>query len=186
MAEKTVPIEINNKQIGSIRFDDSPQSLALQRTALGHNLMIPAVIHVSWDDRNEPHPILTNLQLTISCYDGPSKLELGRVRDDSVYFGSTFGKGDTARFDWINPAPALIYLEGSRPQNAAPKLNFAVRAQIQFLVKATRIHQPDVVVIDPGYNSVVTFPHMISGEVDINYAANVWNGLIKKIIKAPV
>jgi hypothetical protein len=182
MAEKIVPIRINDRAIiGSIRFDESPQSLELQQTALGYNLRIPALVQVDWNDREEPHPILSNVRSIVSCYtDRGTKVELGRIRDDSVYFGVTGGTGDDARLDWINVGPALVYLEGNR-QESSPKLNFFVRAELQFLVKAVRVHPPNVIVVEPGHNSVVSFPHKISGEVDVTYPTNVWNGLVASI-----
>ena len=124
MPEKQVRLEIGGTTVGAIIFDESPSSLDITRTPAGVNLMIPASVSLRWNDRKRPCPVLQNLRAVIySANKLGSGMELGRVRDDSVYFGVTSSERavDKAELLWTNFLPALFYIEEHR-SGEPPKL----------------------------------------------------------------
>ena len=88
MSQK-IDVNIGGKPVGCIIFDESPAQLFASRTATGFNLSIPATIELKYADSSKPCPMLSNLCVTISVdIASNTELELGVIRNDSVYIGT--------------------------------------------------------------------------------------------------
>jgi hypothetical protein len=181
MAEQRVELRIGDWIVGDVIFDESPPSLDITRTPSGVNLMIPAAVWLRWNDRKRPCPVMRNLRAVItSANQLGAGVELGRVRDDSVYFGVTSAEkvADAAELLWTNMLPALVYVEehrGSEP----PKLKFDVRGELYYAVKVAGAQPRDVLYSEPFSYDVLTIPHKFRRSVEVTYPKDVWDKMVQ-------
>jgi hypothetical protein len=181
MAEKNVPLVVNDTSVGEVIFDESPTSLELIRTAYGSNLRIPTYVVLRWNDRAQPCPLMTNLRVVMSIDTGASKsLEVGRLTDDLMYSGTTSAKDHRmdAELFWINIAPALAAIRKIY-DNDSPKLNLAVSCNVNFLVRVIGATPSNVVMVDQLTYSVLSFPRQIRSTLQLKYPQDTWNNMLQ-------
>jgi hypothetical protein len=181
MAEQTIDQRIGDRIVGAVIFDESPSSLDIIRTPGGINLKIPAAVSLTWNDRNRPCPVLKSLRAVIySANQLGGDIELGRVRDDSVYFGATSTErvADKADLLWTNFLPSLFYIEEHRGEEP-PKLRLEVRCELYYLVKAAVIPPPNVMYTEPVGYDVLSFPHKSRGTAHVTYPKDVWERMVQ-------
>jgi hypothetical protein len=181
MAEKKVELKIRDVIVGAVIFDESPPSLEIIRTAAGVNLIIPAAVSLMWNDRKQPCPVLKTLRAVIfSSNQLGAGVELGRVRDDSVYFGvtSTERVADKADLLWMNILPALVYIEEHRGSEL-PKLRFDVRGELYYRVRVVGAPRRDVMYEEPPSYDVLTPPYEFFSSVEVTYPKEVWEKMVQ-------
>lgn len=181
MAEKIVSLERHDKIVGEIVFDETPVSLELSDTAYGLNLMIPAAVVLRWNDREQPCPLFTNLRVVISTEIEPGKkVELGRVRDDSVYFGTTSAKDhpEVAELVWMDVLPALVFMQHKKPDQSS-RLDLLVRGELYSIANVVAATPPNVVRMQEGVCGVLSYPTKIVKTLGLTYPTDVWNQMIK-------
>jgi len=181
MAEQKIDQKIGDWIVGAVIFDETSPSFDITRTPAGVNLKIPAAVALRWNDRKRPCPVLKGLRAVIySANQLGGGMELGRVRDDSVYFGITSAErvADKADLLWTNFLPSLFYIEEHRG-GEPPMLRFEVRCELYYLVKAAVVPPRDVIYAEPVGYDVLSYPHQSYGTVQVTYPKDVWERMIQ-------
>lgn len=181
MAEKKVRLEIGRTTVGNIIFDESPPTLDIKRTPTGINLVIPAGVELWWDDREEPCPVMSNLRVIISTNEAHGhSVEVGRVWDDTVYFGvtSTEKHPDKAKLVWTNILPSIVFIEQHR-NDRPPNLHFEVRGELFYMLKVFGPAPPKEHRKEPKTYDVLSIPYAFSNTVEVAYPKDVWERLIE-------
>jgi hypothetical protein len=181
MAEQKIDQKIGDWIVGEIIFDETPPSLDITRTPAGVNFKIPAAVWLRWNDRKRPCPVLKSLRAVIySANQLGAGIELGWVRDDSVYFGvtSTERAADKADLLWTNFLPSLFYIEEHRGTEP-PKLRIEVRCELYYMIKAAIVPPRDVIYTETVGYDVLSFPHKSYGTAHVTYPKDVWERMVQ-------
>lgn len=182
MAEKTISLQRHDRILGEIIFYESPVSLEVSRTAYGLNLKIPAAVVLRWNDREQPCPLFTNLRVVISMETkSGERVELGRIKDDSIYSGTTsVGKDhpEAAELLWMNVLPALVFVQHNGP-GESPLLDLLVRGELYYLANVVAATPPGVVRMQEAVSIVLSYPTKIVQSLSLTYPKDVWNKMIQ-------
>lgn len=181
MAEKSVPLVVNETNVGDIIFDETPTSLELVRSAYGSNVTIPTYVVLRWNDRTQPCPLMTNLRVVMSIDTRPGEsLEIGRLNDNSMYFGSQSARDHrtAAELIWVNVAPALAAIRKTY-NNDPPNLNLAVSCSLNLIVRVIGETPSNVVMVNPLIYSVLSFPRQIRSTLQLKYPKDTWSNMLQ-------
>jgi hypothetical protein len=167
---QAIKIQNYRKEIGAIKFEESPTRLSAERTATGFKLALPAILTLDLVAKGEAHPLISNLAGIVSAKNG---IEVGRLQNHERYScGWSSEPGETERqitLWWYGAFADMSLFEKIRDGNT-PELYIQLRGELCYGV--------------PNINSqhlIRTEPQTIYGSITLTYPKETWIQTLRSI-----
>ncbi len=156
---------------GKFVFDE-PDQLEARRTGDGFSIVIPGHLDLSFPDRSEPCPMVSNLRCIISAVDRSGTVtELGVALDRNHYLGAIPESSSRVRLEWRGPLATMALYERIR-DGRPPVFRFDVFGDLCFLLDVE------------GFSSRLRSEPVgaaVYGRVEVEYKPEAWKKVLQDL-----